>query len=161
MKEISELKNQWRKLWVLKDADRRLPVPERFLPLNRKTHKPKEMSIRWRVGDLVRKALGAIQLSLASTVAFNVSREKTTKDLMAAQSKMYEKPSASNKVFLMKKLFNLKMADSGSVAWVSQRIQHTDEPVGIGWINFEYEIKVLEFCYLVCQRLRWSRDGDE
>jgi len=78
------------------------------------------------------KSPGAIQLPLASTVAFNVSREKTTKDLMAAQSKMYKKPSASNKVFLMKKLFNLKMADSGSVAWVSQRIQHTDEPVGIG-----------------------------
>ena len=47
-------------------------------------------------------------MSLASTVAFNVSREKTTKDLMATLSMMYEKLLASNKVFLMK-LFNQKM----------------------------------------------------
>ena len=46
--------------------------------------------------------------SLVLTIAFNVYREKTTKDLMAALSKMYEKLSASNKVFLMKKLFNPK-----------------------------------------------------
>ena len=38
-----------------------------------------------------------------------------TKDLMATLSKMYEKPLASNNVFLMKNLFNLKMADSGSL----------------------------------------------
>ena len=85
-----------------------------YLPLNENTHKPKEMSDgEWEILD--RKALGAIQLFLALTVAFNVSREKTTKDLMAAVSKMCEKPSISNKIFLMKKLFNLKMTDSGSV----------------------------------------------
>ena len=28
---------------------------------------------------------------------------------------MYEKPSANNKMYLMKKLFNLKMSESGSV----------------------------------------------
>jgi len=50
-------------------------------------------------------------LSLASMVASNVSKEKRTKDLMTVLSKMYEKPSASNKVILMKKLYNLKMAD--------------------------------------------------
>jgi len=55
-------------------------------------------------------------LSLTSTMAFNVSGEKTTKYLMAALSKVHEKSSASNKVFLMKKLFNLQMANSGSVA---------------------------------------------
>ena len=65
---------------------------------------------------LDQKAIGAIRLSLASTIAFNVSREKTIKDLMAVLSKMYEKPSASNKVFLTKQLFNLKMADNGSIA---------------------------------------------
>jgi len=42
--------------------------------------------------------------------------EKKIKDLMAPLSKMYEKPSASNKVFLMKRLFNLKMADNESDA---------------------------------------------
>ena len=56
-----------------------------------------------------------IKLALALTIAFNVSGEKTTLDLMAALSKMYGKSSASNKVFLMKKLFNLKMADIRSI----------------------------------------------
>jgi len=88
-----------------------------YLLLGEKTNKPKEMSDgEWEILD--RKALGEIRLSLAltSTVAFNVSREKTTKDLMATLLKMYEKSSALNKVFLMKRLFNLKMANSGSVA---------------------------------------------
>ena len=43
-------------------------------------------------------------------VAFNISNEKTTEDLMSALCQMYEKPLASNKVFLMKRLFNIKMA---------------------------------------------------
>ena len=41
---------------------------------------------------------------------------KTTKDLMKSLDALYEKPSASNKVFLMKRLFNLKMANNGSIA---------------------------------------------
>jgi len=48
-------------------------------------------------------------------VIFNISSDKMTLDLMATLSKMYEKPSASNKIFLMKKLFNLKMADIRSI----------------------------------------------
>ena len=43
------------------------------LPLDGRTHKPKEISdSEWEILD--RKALGAILLSLASTVVFNVSR---------------------------------------------------------------------------------------
>ena len=44
-----------------------------------------------------------------------------TKYLMMALSKMYKKLSASNKVFLIKKLFNLKMAESRSV------VEHLNE----------------------------------
>ena len=33
----------------------------------------------------------------------------------ASSSNMYEKPSANNKVYLMKKFFNLKMSESGLV----------------------------------------------
>jgi len=84
-----------------------------YIPLGGKSQKSKEMSDgEWEILD--RKAIWAIRLTLASTVVFNVSREKTTKDLMMALSKMYEKLSASNKVFLMKK-FNLKMADNENV----------------------------------------------
>ena len=40
---------------------------------------------------------------------------KTTKDLMKTLVTLYENPSASNKVFLMKRLFNMKMAEGRSV----------------------------------------------
>ena len=39
---------------------------------------------------------------------------KTIEGVMSALSKLYEKPSASNKVFLMKHLFNMKMLEGGS-----------------------------------------------
>ena len=68
----------------------------------------------WEVLD--RNALGTIRLFLASLVAFNILKEKTTEGVMSALSKLYEKPSASNKVFLMKRLFNMKMSEGGSVA---------------------------------------------
>jgi hypothetical protein len=67
----------------------------------------------WEILD--RKALGTIRLCLATSVAFNISKEKITKDLMEALVKLYEKSSASNKVFLMKRLFNMKMLECGSI----------------------------------------------
>ena len=70
------------------------------------------------------------------TVAFNISREKTNQDLMTVLSKMYEKSSTSNKVFLMK-LFNLKMADNGSVA------EHLNE---INTLTSELEHVGINFC---------------
>jgi hypothetical protein len=54
-------------------------------------------------------------MSLETSVDFNISKEKTTKELMDALTKLYEKPSTSNKVFLMKQLFNMKMSEGGSV----------------------------------------------
>jgi hypothetical protein len=48
-------------------------------------------------------------------VEFNISKEKTMKELMDALTKLYEKPSTSNKVFLMKRLFNVKMSEAGSI----------------------------------------------
>jgi hypothetical protein len=59
---------------------------------------------------LYRKGLGTIRLSLATLMAFNILKENTTKELMDALAKLYEKPSTSNKVFLMKRLFNMKMS---------------------------------------------------
>ena len=53
-----------------------------------------------------------MRLSLAPSVASNIAKEKTTLDLFKALEKMYEKPSAVNKVYLMKKLFNLKMSEN-------------------------------------------------
>jgi hypothetical protein len=72
-----------------------------FLPLEGISKKLTAMKDKECEG-LGKKALGMIRLSMAASVAFNISKEKTTKELMDALAKLYEKPSASNKVFLMK-----------------------------------------------------------
>ena len=69
--------------------------------------------------------------------------EKTTQDLMAVLSKMYEKPLASNKIFLMKKLFNLEMEDSGSVAEHLNEFNTLTSQLESVEINFDNEIRVL------------------
>lgn len=77
-----------------------------YLPLGGKAKKPATISnAEWEVLD--RKALGMVRLSLSKSVTFNISKEKTTKDVMDALSRMYEKPSA---------LFNMKMVECGVVA---------------------------------------------
>ncbi|KAH9294750.1 hypothetical protein KI387_038338, partial [Taxus chinensis] len=63
----------------------------------------------WKILD--RKALGSIRLSLAASVALNITEAATMVELMKSLANLYEKPSASNKVYLMKKLFNSKMQE--------------------------------------------------
>jgi len=55
------------------------------------------------------QALEVIWLMLSHNVAFNITKEKTTTSLMETLSNMYKKSSTSNKVHLMKWLFNLQM----------------------------------------------------
>ena len=47
---------------------------------------------------------------------FNVVEEKTTKSLWKKLHDLYEKNTTTNIVFLMKKLYNLKMKEGASVA---------------------------------------------
>ena len=68
-----------------------------------------------------RQVLRVIRLTLSRSVAHNVVKEKITVDLIKALSSMYEKPSANNKVYMMKKLFNLKKAEGTPI------VQHLNE----------------------------------
>ncbi|VFQ99676.1 unnamed protein product [Cuscuta campestris] len=76
--------------------------------------KPKQMSDADWAG-LDQKAMSVIRLSLTKNVAFNILKEKTAKGIMQALSNMYEKPSAANKVFLIRELVNTKMKEGTSV----------------------------------------------
>lgn len=67
----------------------------------------------WAVLD--RKAMSVIRLSLTKNVAFNILKEKTAKGILEALSNMYEKPSAANKIFLIRELVNTKMKEGSSV----------------------------------------------
>jgi hypothetical protein len=95
----------------------------------------------WEVLD--RKALGTIGLSLATSVAFNISKEKITKELMDALAKLYEKPSVSNKVFLMKKLFNMKMSEGGSVADHLNEFNTVTNQLSFVKVDFDDEVRAL------------------
>ena len=84
-----------------------------YLPLSKKTKKPMDMTdAKWEILD--RKALRTVWLCLPTSIAFNISKETTTEGMIKALAKLYEKPSASNKVFIMKHLFNMKMVEGGS-----------------------------------------------
>jgi hypothetical protein len=109
---VEKFNDQNYQLWKMQMEDY-LYQKDLFLPLGGITKKSTAMKDEeWEV--LYRKTLGTIQLSLAASLAFKVSKEKTTKELMDAFPKLYEKPSTSNKVFLMKRLFNMKMSKGGS-----------------------------------------------
>ena len=44
-------------------------------------------------------------------MTFNITKENMMEELMETLAKLYKKPSTSNKVFLMKHLFNMKMVE--------------------------------------------------
>ncbi len=75
-------------------------------------------------------------------VVFNIVKEKTTAGLMAALSNMYEKPSASNKVYLMQRLFNLRMFEGASVAEHLNEFNIVTTQLSFLGIEFDEEIRV-------------------
>ena len=62
---------------------------------------------------------------------------------MQALSGMYEKPSANNKVHLMKKLFNLKMAENALVAQHLNEFNTITNQLSSIEIDFDNEIRAL------------------
>uniref|UniRef100_A0A2N9H4J8 Retrovirus-related Pol polyprotein from transposon TNT 1-94-like beta-barrel domain-containing protein n=1 Tax=Fagus sylvatica TaxID=28930 RepID=A0A2N9H4J8_FAGSY len=70
-------------------------------------------------------------------------QETTTVGLMTALSGMYEKPSDNNKVHLMKKLFNLKMAEGAAVAKHLNEFNTITNQLSSVEIEFNDEIRVL------------------
>ena len=92
---------------------------------------------------LGRQVLGVVRLTLSKNVAHNVAKEKTTAGLMKVSFDMYEKPSANNKVFLMKKLFHLKMAESGSIATHLNEFNTIVNQLSSVEINFDDEVRAL------------------
>ena len=110
---VEKFNGQNYQLWKMQMEDY-LYQKDLYLPLGGKASKPTSMTYEeWEILD--RKEMGTIWLSLVTSVAFNISKEKTMVDLINALAKLYEKPSTSNKVFLMKRLFNMKMSGGGSI----------------------------------------------
>ena len=110
------------------------------LPLSEQ--KPETMSeTDWNLLD--RQALGVVRLSLAKNVAYNIVNEKTTFGLLKALSNMYEKPSAANKVFLIRQLVNTKMKEGASVTDHINEFNSIISRLGSVDIKFDDEVQAL------------------
>eukprot|EP00253_Pinus_taeda_P005334 PITA_05334 len=79
-----------------------------YLPLGGKTKMPMGMTDEeWKLLD--RKALITVRLCLAASGAFNISKETMIEGLIKALEKLYEKPSASNKSYVILVLITRKL----------------------------------------------------
>lgn len=98
-------KSQMEDILILKD---------KYLPIEGTTKKPLSMTNEeWKKLD--RKVTATIRQYLAKNVYFNVSGEKTAVGLWKKLHDLYEKKTTSNKVFLTKKFYNLKMKEGASI----------------------------------------------
>uniref|UniRef100_A0A0D3A6Y6 Uncharacterized protein n=1 Tax=Brassica oleracea var. oleracea TaxID=109376 RepID=A0A0D3A6Y6_BRAOL len=102
----------------------------------------------WELLD--RQVLGVIRLTLSKTVVSNGAKEKTTEGLMKVLSDMYEKPSANNKVFLMEKLFHLKMEEGDLVA------AHVNEFNQLSSVEIEFDDEVRALILLASLPNSWE-----
>jgi hypothetical protein len=107
----------------------------------RRKSKKNMYNSNWALLD--RKVLAVIRLSLSRSVIHNVVKEKTTAGLIAALSSIYEKPLANNKMHLMKKLFDLKMAEGASVANHLNEFNTIINQLSLVNIDFDDEIRAL------------------
>ena len=107
---------------------------------------------KWDILD--RKALGSIRLCPAPTVAFNITKVKMIEELLQTLAKLYEKPSTSNKVFLMKCLFNMKMEEGGSLVDHLNELNTITIHLSSMGINFDEEIRAL--LILCCFPESWN-----
>eukprot|EP00253_Pinus_taeda_P021401 PITA_21401 len=93
---VEKFNDQNYQLWKMQMEDYLYQI-DLYQPLSGKAKKLTSMTdTEWDILD--RKALGTIWLCLTASVAFNISKETTTKGLMSTLAKLYEKPSASNKL---------------------------------------------------------------
>ena len=84
-------------------------------PISGPTAKPVDMSEEdWAELDALAKS--TIRLHLAESVYFTMVSETTSFNLWNKLCSTYEKETASNKVYLMKRLFELQMKEGTSVA---------------------------------------------
>ena len=80
---------------------------------------------------------------MSRSITHNIVKKKTTIDLMKDLFSMYEKPSVNNKMHLMKKLFNLKIAENALVAQHLNEFNTITNQLSFVEIDFDDEIRAL------------------
>jgi hypothetical protein len=74
---------------------------------------------------------------------FQYFKRKKIEDLMNALDRLYEKPLTSNKVFQMKRLFNLKMSEGGSVTNHLNEFNTVTNQLSSIKVTFDDEVRAL------------------
>ena len=110
--EIKKFNSQSFELWKFKMEDL-LVDKDQWIAVDPGT-KPTGMSDEdWKKLD--RKAKSTIRLCVLDSVLLNVSGEAMAKNLWEKLGTLYQSKSLVNKLFLRKKLYNLRMKDGDSV----------------------------------------------
>lgn len=101
--------------------------------------------------------MGIIRLFLADSVSYNVADQTTTSGILEALAKLYEKPSASNKVFLMKKLFSMKLSEGSSI---QDHLNEKNAVVGqLQSVSIKFEDEVRALLFLCSLPESWNSVG--
>jgi len=138
---VEKFNGQNYQLWKMQMEDY-LYQKDIYLPLNRKAKNLASMKDEeWDILD--RKALGIIWSCQATSVAFNISKEHIVEDLMKKLATLYEKPSSSKKVFLVKRLFNMKMSEGGSITDHLNEFNMVTSQLSSVKVNFDDEVRAL------------------
>jgi hypothetical protein len=111
--EIEKFNGKIFELWKLKMEDL-LVERDQWIAVDPSTAPIGNSIDDWKKMD--QKAKRTIRLCLSDSVLLNVSKEATAKDLWEKLGKLYQYKSLVNKLFLRKKLYNLRMRDGDSVA---------------------------------------------
>ena len=93
------------------------------------------------------KAKSTICLHLAESVYFTIVGEKTAKDVWDKLAFDYENKSAMNKVFLMKKLFDLRMKEGGTISSHVNDFNIIFTQLTTQGLEFDMEVKCI---FLLC-----------
>ena len=101
---------------------------------------------QWELLDA--KAMATIRLHLAESVFFTIIGKTTTKELWDSLCSAWESKSASNKVFLMKKLMKLNMKEGSTVSGHLNEFNSLfSQLTSQGFSEFDDELKSI---FLLC-----------
>eukprot|EP00253_Pinus_taeda_P004235 PITA_04235 len=110
--EIQKFNGQSFELWKLKMEDL-LVDKDQWIAVDPGTKPMRVSDEEWKKLD--RKAKSTIRLCVSYSVLLNVLGEATAKALWDKLGTLYQSKSLANKLFLRKKLYNLRMKDGDSV----------------------------------------------
>ena len=81
-------------------------------------------------------------------MAFKICKEMTTKASIMSLPKLYEKTSASNKVFHMKHLFNRNISEGGYVVDHLNKFDIITCRLSSAGVNFDDKVRAMLFMLL-------------